>query len=215
MLSRARAEENDSKAISIVTWLKSRKTNKIGHMNMNQRQLIVVNRIFRLQGISHGPTDILRIVGSSVWRTATYYSKNRTQSGVWVDHHPKFEIKQRPENNRNSIYNGLRHTTNHHIVWMFTGLRKCLKVGRVQVFTGCMVSTLIRHAELKAVVIGGRVCDIAGVPPNIYQVVYIHRVYKWYIRYVCSIYGGPPARKNSQKWRPPTTMLKTGRKNRP
>ena len=57
------------------------------------------------------------------------------------------------------------------------------------------------------IVVGGRVFDIAGGRPNIYIVVYIHRIYKWYVRYVYSIYGGPPAKTKSQKWRPPTTMI--------
>ena len=43
----------------------------------------------------------------------------------------------------------------------------------------------------------------------IYIVVYIHRVYKWYIRHVYSIYGGPPDKIKSQKWRQPTTMVRT------
>ena len=48
---------------------------------------------------------------------------------------------------------------------------------------------------------------VAGGPPSMYIVVYIHRVYKWYIRYVYGIYGGPPAKAKCSKWRPPTTMI--------
>ena len=58
----------------------------------------------------------------------------------------------------------------------------------------------------QSIVVGGRDFDIAGGPPNVHIVGDIHRVYQWYIRYVYSIYGGPPAKTKSQKWRPPTTM---------
>ena len=33
-------------------------------------------------------------------------------------------------------------------------------------------------AEVATIVVGGRVLDIAGGPPNMYIAVYIHRVYK-------------------------------------
>ena len=60
---------------------------------------------------------------------------------------------------------------------------------------------------VESIVVDRRLFDIAGGPPNMYIVVYIHRVYKWYIRYVYGIYGGSPAKTKSQKWRPPTTMV--------
>ena len=45
--------------------------------------------------------------------------------------------------------------------------------------------------SLRGIVVGGRDFDIAGGPPNVHIVVYIHRIYQWYIRYVYSIHGGP------------------------
>ena len=62
------------------------------------------------------------------------------------------------------------------------------------------------HNVHLTIVVGGRGFNIAGGPPNMYVVVYIHRVYKWYLRYVYSIYGGPPAKTKSRKLRPPTSM---------
>ena len=67
----------------------------------------------------------------------------------------------------------------------------------------CSVHTLC------SIVVGGRhfwLSVLAGGPPNMYIVAYIHRVYKFYIRYVHSIYSGSPAKAKSQKWRPPTTV---------
>ena len=68
-------------------------------------------------------------------------------------------------------------------------------------------SPVLELVSIGYIVVGRRVFDIAGGRPTMYIVVYIHRVYKWYIRYVCSIYGGPPAKTKSQTWRPPTTMI--------
>ena len=66
------------------------------------------------------------------------------------------------------------------------------------------------NGGLGSIVVGGRGFDIAGGPPNMHIVVYKHRVYQYYNRYVHSIYGGLPAKTKSQKRRPPTTMLGSG-----
>ena len=60
---------------------------------------------------------------------------------------------------------------------------------------------------LQIIVVGGQVFDIAGGPQKkIY--IYIHRVYKWYTRYVYSIYGGPPAKAKAKNDAPQQLCFK-------
>ena len=61
---------------------------------------------------------------------------------------------------------------------------------------------LVKRGGMASIVVGGRVFDIADGTPNMYIVVYLHRVYKWYARYVHSIYGGPLAKRKKPKMTP-------------
>ena len=64
--------------------------------------------------------------------------------------------------------------------------------------------------SLTSIVVGEWPFVIAGSPLNMCMVGYIHRVDTLYIRYVyipCMVCAAACKRQNSQKWRPPTTML--------
>ena len=76
--------------------------------------------------------------------------------GAWLSNQPTFIGSKYPKNN---------------FIWFWKKLH-CWQRGR-----GC-------HNCVASIVVGGRVFDIAGSPPNMYIVVYINRLYKWYIRYV-------------------------------
>ena len=91
-------------------------------------------------------------------------------------------------------------------------LKLVLKNAFVWIFGGDTVYASIiafRLPYVASIVVGGRVFDFAGGPSKMWILVYVHRVYKWYIRYVYSVNGGPPDTTKSQKCRPPTTMVVT------